>query len=198
MSTNENLAAVVVDSNTPLKQMLLEYVGNKYTTPEDEGEFEVTVQMIVETLAHEFPEFVMIMAEENWVRGYQQGLNDATNYIQQRQKMLEEANNFYTASGIHVFTKDELVNELVDLEGVIGKLESMLPEHLRDGIEMVIVGQFDEFAKKRNKCFLQRWRPICFKFQTDNDDFLMILFTRQHTLWKSNMAWRYTQIKNKK
>tara|TARA_R110000851_G_scaffold308220_1_gene467032 strand:- start:789 stop:1055 length:267 start_codon:yes stop_codon:yes gene_type:complete len=77
MSTNENLAAVVVDSNTPLKQMLLEYVGNKYATPTDEGEFEVSVQMIVDTLAHEFPEFVMIMAEENWVRGYQQGINDA-------------------------------------------------------------------------------------------------------------------------
>jgi hypothetical protein len=78
MSTNENLAAVVVDNDTPLKQMLLEYVGNKYATPEDEGEFEVTVQMIVDTLAHEFPEFVMIMAEENWVRGYQQGIDDAT------------------------------------------------------------------------------------------------------------------------
>ena len=78
MSTNENLAAVVVDNNTPLKQMLLEYVGNKYATPEDEGEFEVTVQMIVDILAHEFPEFVMVMAEENWVRGYQQGIDDAT------------------------------------------------------------------------------------------------------------------------
>ena len=78
MSTNENLAAVVVDNNTPLKQMLLEYVGNKYATPDDQGEFEVTVQMIVDTLAHEFPEFVMIMAEENWVRGYQQGIDDAT------------------------------------------------------------------------------------------------------------------------
>tara|TARA_R110002012_G_scaffold250803_1_gene428729 strand:+ start:206 stop:472 length:267 start_codon:yes stop_codon:yes gene_type:complete len=78
MSTNENLTAVVVDNDTPLKQMLLEYVGNKYATPSDEGEFEVTVQMIVETLAHEFPEFVMIMAEENWVRGYQQGIDDAT------------------------------------------------------------------------------------------------------------------------
>ena len=78
MSTNENLAAVVVDNDTPLKQMLLEYVGNKYATPSDAGEFEVTVQMIVETLAHEFPEFVMIMAEENWVRGYQQGIDDAT------------------------------------------------------------------------------------------------------------------------
>ena len=71
-------ANVVIAAETPLKQMLLEYVGNKYATIEDEGEFEVTVQMIVETLAHEFPEFVMVMAEENWVRGYQQGIDDAT------------------------------------------------------------------------------------------------------------------------
>jgi len=76
---NINVGAnVVIAAETPLKQMLLEYVGNKYATPEEEGEFEVTVQMIVETLAHEFPEFVMIMAEENWVRGYQQGIDDAT------------------------------------------------------------------------------------------------------------------------
>ncbi len=71
-------ANVVIAAETPLKQMLLEYVGNKYAKPEDEGEFEVTVQMIVEILAHEFPEFVMVMAEENWVRGYQQGIDDAT------------------------------------------------------------------------------------------------------------------------
>jgi len=76
---NANVGAnVVIAAENPLKQMLLEYVGKKYATPEDEGEFEVTVQMIVDTLAHEFPEFVMIMAEENWVRGYQQGIDDAT------------------------------------------------------------------------------------------------------------------------
>ena len=79
MSTETNdLAGVVVAAENPLKEMLLEYVGKKFATEEDEGEFEVTVQMIVDTLAHEFPEFVMIMAEENWVRGYQQGIYDAS------------------------------------------------------------------------------------------------------------------------
>ena len=77
-NNNNNGANVVIAAETPLKQMLIEYVGNKYATEEDEGEFEVTVLMIVDTLAHEFPEFVMIMAEENWVRGYQQGIDDAT------------------------------------------------------------------------------------------------------------------------
>ena len=77
MSISE-LAGVIVAKENTLKEILVEYVGNKYATEEDEGEFEVTVQMIVDTLAHEFPEFVMIMAEENWIRGYQQGIDDAT------------------------------------------------------------------------------------------------------------------------
>ena len=77
MSTNE-MTGVVIAKENALKEMLVEYVGNKFAKPEDEGEFEVTVQMVVDTLAHEFPEFVVIMAEENWVRGYQQGLNDAS------------------------------------------------------------------------------------------------------------------------
>ena len=51
----DELTGVVVAAENPLKEMLLEYVGNKFATEEDEGEFEVTVQMIVDTLAHEFP-----------------------------------------------------------------------------------------------------------------------------------------------
>ena len=38
---------------------------------------EVTVQMIAEVLAVEFPEFLYPMAEENFLLGYQQGLEDA-------------------------------------------------------------------------------------------------------------------------
>jgi len=32
--------------------------------------------MIVETMADEFPEFLMVIAEENWIRGYHQALED--------------------------------------------------------------------------------------------------------------------------
>jgi len=34
--------------------------------------------MIVETMASEFPEFLYAFAEENFIRGYQLGLEDAT------------------------------------------------------------------------------------------------------------------------
>ena len=55
-----------------LKEFLVNYVGNKHNNPDDN----VTVEMIVETMASDFPEFLMAVAEENWIRGYQQALND--------------------------------------------------------------------------------------------------------------------------
>ena len=62
----------LVEPNNDLKNMLVEYVGEAYN-PEDN---EVTLEMVVETMAAEFPEFVLALAEENWVRGYQQALDD--------------------------------------------------------------------------------------------------------------------------
>ena len=78
MNTNENpMLHVAVRKDNPLKQMIVDYVGKRFATKEDEGEYFVTVQMVAETLASEFPEFLMVMAEENWIRGYKQGLDDA-------------------------------------------------------------------------------------------------------------------------
>ena len=62
----------VVDTTTELKNWLVNYVGEK-SDPENG---EVTVAMIVETMAIEFPEFLMAVAEDNWVRGYHQALDD--------------------------------------------------------------------------------------------------------------------------
>jgi hypothetical protein len=93
-------------------------------------------------------------------------------YLQQRQKMLEQSNNFYTPSGIHVYTKDEMMNDLVDLEAVVSQLEAKLPDHLRDGVEMIIIGQFDEFAERDINAFYKDGALYVSNFQTDNDDLL--------------------------
>ena len=50
---------------------------------------EVTVKMVVETLAVEFPEFILALAEENWVRGYEQALAD----VDTGKKLMEEKLN---------------------------------------------------------------------------------------------------------
>tara|TARA_Y100000593_G_scaffold94207_1_gene192207 strand:- start:1122 stop:1454 length:333 start_codon:yes stop_codon:yes gene_type:complete len=68
--TNE-LLAMAVGKDNPLKDMLVTYVGTKFDNEE------VTVNMIAEAMAHEFPEFVYAFAEENFLRGYQLGLDDA-------------------------------------------------------------------------------------------------------------------------
>ena len=58
--------------DTELKSWLVEYVGNQHGPSTGE----VTVEMIVETVSREFPEFLLVVAEENFFRGYEQALVD--------------------------------------------------------------------------------------------------------------------------
>ena len=71
-----------VETDTEMKDWLVNYVGERL----DPDTGEVTVEMIVETMATEFPEFLMAVAEENWIRGYHQALND----VDAGQKMFED------------------------------------------------------------------------------------------------------------
>ena len=83
--TNPDLQTVVT-SEGHLKSWLVDYVGRKYQSElararvEAEQEVEwngdVTVDMIVDVMSHEFPEFLMAVAEENFIRGYRQGVSD--------------------------------------------------------------------------------------------------------------------------
>ena len=62
-----------VQTDSELKEWLVEYVGNKFANPDSTL---VNVEMITEVFAKEFPEFLLAVAEENWVRGYHQALED--------------------------------------------------------------------------------------------------------------------------
>ena len=61
-----------VEKSNELKEWLVEYVGNKCNPENDE----VNVEMIIKTMAEEFPEFLLVLAEENFIRGYQQAIAD--------------------------------------------------------------------------------------------------------------------------
>ena len=63
-----------VEPEGELKSWLVGYVGNK-KSPEDDS---VTVEMIIDVVSEEFPEFLMAFAEENWIRGYHQALEDVS------------------------------------------------------------------------------------------------------------------------
>jgi len=74
------LLAMTVDpeNESELKSYLVEYVGTKLDNED------VTVHMISEVLASEFPEFVFAFAEENFLRGYKLGLDDAENLFREQ------------------------------------------------------------------------------------------------------------------
>ena len=61
-----------ITSENPMKSWLIQYVGERFK-PENGS---VNTAMIIEAMAQEFPEFVLALAEENFIRGYQQALYD--------------------------------------------------------------------------------------------------------------------------
>jgi len=73
-----------VTKDNDLKEYIVNYVGQR-EDPEDE---KVTVSMVVNALAEDFPELVLCISEENWVRGYQQALTD----VEEGEKYLKETN----------------------------------------------------------------------------------------------------------
>ena len=72
----------LVEPDTDLKNWLVEYVGSRLS-PDN---MDVTVEMIVEVMAAEFPEFLLAVAEENYIRGYEQALDD----LSEAQRMQNE------------------------------------------------------------------------------------------------------------
>ena len=69
---NENLNETV-SADTGLKELVVNYIGERLARSE-----EITVDMAVEVFAAEFPEFLLAVAEENFLRGYEQALTDVS------------------------------------------------------------------------------------------------------------------------
>jgi hypothetical protein len=72
----------ILEPENDLKNILIQYVG-KRINPEDKN---VTVEMVIDVMAAEFPDFLLVVAEENFIRGYQQAIED----VEVGQKLMEE------------------------------------------------------------------------------------------------------------
>ena len=72
-----------VEKDSELKIWLVDYVGDKIK-PADGL---VTLEMIIETVAKEFPGFVLAVAEENFIRGYNQAMIDIENPPEELKKL---------------------------------------------------------------------------------------------------------------
>jgi len=82
---NPLLAVPDKDKESVLKNYLIDYAGTFLDKEE------VTVNMIAEVLAAEFPEFTFAFAEENFIRGYEIGLNDAYSSFQKESAPADES-----------------------------------------------------------------------------------------------------------
>ena len=93
---NPVLTSAVDPTESELKSWLVNYVGTK----ENPENGDVTVANIVNVMAEEFPEFLMVIAEENWIRGYHQALSDVEEgerlADEQKQKQLNEVSSTIT------------------------------------------------------------------------------------------------------
>tara|TARA_Y100000296_G_scaffold28927_1_gene33730 strand:- start:706 stop:963 length:258 start_codon:yes stop_codon:yes gene_type:complete len=69
---NPDLDKVLNPEDSGLKELVVDYIGNKFNHDTDE----VTVEMAVEVFASEFSELILVLAEENFVRGYRQAFAD--------------------------------------------------------------------------------------------------------------------------
>ena len=75
MTTEEkNSLEENITGQTGLQQLVVNYIGNRLDAPQ-----QITVDMAVQVFAAEFPEFLMAVAEENFLRGYEQALVDVEN-----------------------------------------------------------------------------------------------------------------------
>lgn len=70
---NPDLLKEVIPTESELKEIIVDYVG-KTINPDSE---EITVEDIVDVFAEQFPEFLLALAEENWINGYTQALSDS-------------------------------------------------------------------------------------------------------------------------
>ena len=151
-SDNPDLLKPVEKSNE-LKEWLVDYVGN-IVEPENG---EVNVEMIIKVVAEQFPEFLLAVAEENFIRGYQQAIFDfdegeklmeKDGLIQMRDYIIEssgEARKNSRERHIYgdklVFLKDQLPYSF-DLQYVLDTIEKLIPKILFENIDAIYVGSF--------------------------------------------------------
>ena len=136
-----------LEKDSPMKEWLIDYVGNKLS-PEDD---EVNLAMIIETMADEFPEFLLSLAEENWIRGYHQAINDmetGKKLYEEEIKSKKQKKEFLLFSRIMVFIQDPLISDSVDFDEVVNSLEKFMPPHLFEDIDIIYVGQYQNLIDR--------------------------------------------------
>ena len=92
--------------------------------------------------------------------------------VETLKKSNKKITDFYTPDGLHIYFKDNLTRDDVNIEKVISKVESVVPRHLRTEIEMVIVGDFKEFEENHFNAMYKDGMVYVTNDQQDNYDMI--------------------------
>ena len=93
------------------------------------------------------------------------------NYLRERHNQARaNVQDFYTPTGVHVYIKDPLNNDGIDIEKIVAKVEERIPEHLLSEVEMIIVGWFDEFEEREINAFYGDGCLYISNIQDDEED----------------------------
>ena len=91
-------------------------------------------------------------------------------HLMEKHQTLQQNNtDFYTPTGIHVYFKEPVAAK-IDVENVVAKLESKIPSHLLEEIEMIIVGWFEEFEERDINAFYDGGTIYVSNLQDDEED----------------------------
>ena len=82
------------------------------------------------------------------------------------QESNNKVNNFYTPTGIHVYIKDPLTNGL-DMEEIVNFVESRVPNRFLAEVEMIIVGDLEEFKDRKINAM---YKDGCLYITNEQDD----------------------------
>ena len=93
------------------------------------------------------------------------------NYMKENLKKKQQAQtDFYTPTGLHVYFKEPILNDEINVERVISRVENSLPNHLISEVEMIIFGHFDEFEDRSINAFYDAGTLYVSNIQDDEDD----------------------------
>ena len=90
--------------------------------------------------------------------------------IESQRQLKNNIQDFYTPGGIHVYFKDKLANDEINVEDIVAKVEEIIPEHLLSEVEMIIVGWFEEFEDREINAFYKDGTLFISNLQDDSQD----------------------------
>jgi len=91
-------------------------------------------------------------------------------YLKKQQKKIQKNSDFYTSSGLQVFFKEPIEDDSVNIQRVVNCVESSVPPHLMDEVEMVVVGWFEEFEERSIGAFYKDGALYLSHLQDDENE----------------------------